>query len=619
MKKVLIAALSLIMILSLTPLSVAAARVISTVNVGNVLTPAAGVKWEWQWDKSLMVSEDLGYEVYQQPEWYDETEKRFMNNNEAFQVGHIYTVQIWVEVKDGYEFDSTTTVYYMKATVNGKDAEVSKAFEYQRWAMAVVSYTFPEVKDNKKITSVSVSDIKEPKIGKQSIARAHYLKYSEGVTGYHASWYEDYDADKGHFTGIFAAEKAYTFELIMELQEGYDFTYKSTGEPDVAVTFNDRAVSDVSFNGSGMLVARLEYENLGPEKEKVMGIITYGIKEPAVGEKPAFTAENRRSDGMYYIDTENPGSTKDGITWYEGEGGSRRMDENDTFKAGEYYYVAINVKPKDGCLFKTDTKGGLLVTGAINGYNAIISGSEEKLFIGFTFEKLKEAPAAETEKPTETVKQSEKPSETEKPTEKPTETVKQSEKPSETEKPAQTETQQEAPEVAFVDVSKGEYFYDAVLWAVKGDITKGTSDTTFGPAVSCTRGQTVTFLWRAAGSPEPKMTENPFTDVKTDDYFRKAVLWAYENGITKGTSDNLFSPYDTVTRGQTVTFLYRLKGEKTNGKNPFTDIKKGDYYYDSVLWAYEKKITSGTSDSLFSPSDNCLRGQIVTFLYRCNK
>ena len=171
----------------------------------------------------------------------------------------------------------------------------------------------------------------------------------------------------------------------------------------------------------------------------------------------------------------------------------------------------------------------------------------------------------------------------------------------------------------FVDVKNSDYFYDAVLWALKENITSGTSDTTFSPNDSCTRAQTVTFLWRAAGSPEPKTKKNPFADVKADDYFYKAVLWAYENGITKGTSDDKFSPSDTVSRGQTVTFLYRLKGEKTNGKNLFTDVKTGDYYYDSVLWANENGITKGTGDTTFSPNDDCLRGQIVTFLYRFNK
>lgn len=158
-----------------------------------------------------------------------------------------------------------------------------------------------------------------------------------------------------------------------------------------------------------------------------------------------------------------------------------------------------------------------------------------------------------------------------------------------------------------------------MIWAVKENITNGTTETTFSPNDSCTRAQTVAFMWRAAGSPEPKTNVNPFTDVKISDYFYKAVLWAYENGITLGTSDDKFSPADTVTRGQTVTFLYRFAAETTNGKNPFADVENSDYYYDSVLWAYKNEITSGTSDTTFSPDEDCLRGQIVTFLYRYYK
>ena len=169
----------------------------------------------------------------------------------------------------------------------------------------------------------------------------------------------------------------------------------------------------------------------------------------------------------------------------------------------------------------------------------------------------------------------------------------------------------------FSDVKNTEYYYDAVLWAVKNNIASGTSESMFSPEDTCTRAQTITFLWRAAGEPEPKKTKNPFTDINEDDYYYKAVLWAYENGITSGTTTGTFSPKDSVTRAQTVTFLYRLEGEKTEGETPLTDISNSDYYYDSVLWAYENGITSGTTETTFSPSDDCLRAQIITFLYRC--
>ena len=172
----------------------------------------------------------------------------------------------------------------------------------------------------------------------------------------------------------------------------------------------------------------------------------------------------------------------------------------------------------------------------------------------------------------------------------------------------------------FVDVVEGKYYYNPVLWAYYHDpqITSGTSETTFSPNDTCTRAQIVTFLWRAAGSPEPTTKNNPFDDVKSDKYYFKAVLWAAETGVTSGTSDTTFSPNDGCTRAQVVTFLWRFAGspELTTTTNPFTDVPAGKYYTKAVLWAAEKGVTAGTSETTFSPNDTCTRGQIVTFLYR---
>ena len=177
-----------------------------------------------------------------------------------------------------------------------------------------------------------------------------------------------------------------------------------------------------------------------------------------------------------------------------------------------------------------------------------------------------------------------------------------------------------APTNPFTDVAKGEYYYEPVLWAVEKGITTGTSATTFSPDDTCTRCQVVTFLWRAAGSPEPAGSNNPFTDVKSNDYYYKAVLWAVENGITSGTSATTFSPDAGCTRGQVVTFLHGYEGKPApdSTTNPFTDVKSNDYYYKAVLWAvnHDPQITSGTSATTFSPNDTCTRGQIMTFLYR---
>ena len=169
----------------------------------------------------------------------------------------------------------------------------------------------------------------------------------------------------------------------------------------------------------------------------------------------------------------------------------------------------------------------------------------------------------------------------------------------------------------FHDVSRLDYFYDAVKWAAENGIASGTGRYTFSPNAVCTRAQTVTFLWRAAGSPLPRYRVCPFTDVNPRDYYYDAVLWAVEQGITTGLNATTFGPDVTVTRGQVATFLYRAaSAAKPNTFNPFTDVKTTAYNYDAILWAYDNRITTGTSDTTFSPDAYCTRAQIVTFLYR---
>ncbi len=172
----------------------------------------------------------------------------------------------------------------------------------------------------------------------------------------------------------------------------------------------------------------------------------------------------------------------------------------------------------------------------------------------------------------------------------------------------------------FTDVKASDYFYEPVLWAVDNNITSGVSATRFAPNDPCTRAQVVTFLWRAAGEPQPTSTKNPFTDVKASAYYYDAVLWAVEEGITTGLSATSFGPNSPCTRGQVVTFLHRAAGETEpeSTRNPFTDVKETGFYYDAVLWAVEKGITTGTSATKFSPNQTCTRGQVVTFLYRAN-
>ncbi len=173
------------------------------------------------------------------------------------------------------------------------------------------------------------------------------------------------------------------------------------------------------------------------------------------------------------------------------------------------------------------------------------------------------------------------------------------------------------PKNPFTDVKSSDYFSAPVLWAVENNVTAGTSPTTFSPNDFCTRAQVVTFLWRAAGSPKARNERNPFVDVKKGQYYYNAVLWAVEKGITAGVSATSFAPEDTCTRGQIVAFLYRFAGQpKATGSNPFVDVKSNQYFYKAVLWAVKNNITTGVDATHFAPNDTCTRAQVVTFLYR---
>lgn len=177
-----------------------------------------------------------------------------------------------------------------------------------------------------------------------------------------------------------------------------------------------------------------------------------------------------------------------------------------------------------------------------------------------------------------------------------------------------------AADTMFTDVKSSDWYADAVIWAVDNNITSGTSATTFSPNGTLTRAQAVTFLWRLAGSPRPSSTaRNSFTDIRTNDYFYNAVLWAQSSGITSGVTSTLFAPKDPVTRGQAITFLYRYSGQNAGGSNPYVDVDVTQYYYLPICWATATGITGGasiSSDSKYKPNDPCTRATMVTFLYR---
>ena len=173
-----------------------------------------------------------------------------------------------------------------------------------------------------------------------------------------------------------------------------------------------------------------------------------------------------------------------------------------------------------------------------------------------------------------------------------------------------------APGALLEDVPAGTYYADAVHWAAEQEITRCYGATRFAPDDPCTRGQMVTFLWRAAGQPEPEGSALSFSDVEEGAYYAKAVRWAAEQGIARGTGSNRFSPDAIVDRGQCVTFLYRMLGKETEQPCPFTDVPQGAFYADAVRWAAAGGVTTGKTATTFDPTDVCTRGQVVTFLYR---
>lgn len=183
--------------------------------------------------------------------------------------------------------------------------------------------------------------------------------------------------------------------------------------------------------------------------------------------------------------------------------------------------------------------------------------------------------------------------------------------------PADGSTPDAPASVPFVDIVKGSFYYDAVVWGHNNGIVNGVDSTHFAPDASCTRAQVVTFLWRAAGSPEPKSMSTPFTDVKSGSFYEKAAAWAYENGIVKGTTETTFVPNATVTRAQFVTFLWRYEDCPSSSiANPFSDVSESSVYAPAILWAAENGVTVGTGNGTFVPNGACTRAHVVTFLYR---
>ncbi|MBE7033773.1 MAG: S-layer homology domain-containing protein [Ruminococcaceae bacterium] len=454
----------------------------------------------------------------------------------------------------------------------------------------ICDYNYQVIDDGKiKIPYLNIS-IPAPEAGKtpnyNGVINEDGVSFSDGGDEYTENgirwgkYANDYGIDEDD---VFASDMGYRATIYLTIDDAYALHKNNEGEYDTLVYVNGEEAR-YEVDGNSVTV----YYEVNADKVVISSADIMGIDYPEIGKTPDCTPVSVMPH--YYDAKADYGS----VTWYED---GEYMDKSDTFKGGKTYSVVLYVDTirtgwDDVATFSKNP------TATLNGFSVDEKNVERltdtTLMITYTFPKLE----AEEEKIQEEVK--------------PTEKEKEPEKPTETEKP------QESEKATFTDVHENEYYYEPVMWAVSEGITSGTGATTFSPDATCSRGQVVTFLHRMIGSPEPAAISNPFTDVKSDAYYYKPVMWAFGSNITGGTSQAKFSPDANCTRAQVVTFLWRTAGQPKpkENNNPFTDVKPDSYYYDAVLWAVEQGITGGTSQAKFSPDAKCTRGQVVTFLYR---
>ncbi len=432
-----------------------------------------------------------------------------------------------------------------------------------------------------------------------------------------------------------------------------DLTWESSDETVVSVTKESNRTATVTGlkNGTATVTATAPGGATGTLTVTVSGFsdvvneitsVEIIVDDPVAGDLPSFAAAVPNGSA-YKVDDFNNEYFKHGVSWNYGDETSSNAILNNNlpvFNAGDTYTVIVTLVPKDPSA--NVFADGSNITATVNGEKATVSAFASRAFVlrsftvpqgdtcdVFWYLSSKDTePAAGVE-----VKRGEVFGNPPEPNREGYDfagwykdralTV-----PYDPKAPITEDTDlfarwepkdDDCPGKVFTDMPpKGHWAHNAIDWAIVNKITAGTSATTFSPNNTCTRGQVVTFLWRAMGSPEPTGSDNPFTDVRESDYFYEAVIWANEKGITNGTSETTFSPNAGCTRGHVVTFLWRAEGQPScsTGNNPFTDVKSGAYYYDAVMWAVENEITNGTSKTTFSPDTTCTRSQIVTFIYR---
>ena len=691
------------MILSILPMAAFATNEIKVVNLVLSEEPKAG-----KLPSSDITPIGTDCKIYAKPEWYDDTDGRFLEDGDTFKAGHVYTVSVWVEAKDGYKFASTSTTTDVVAQINGKTARAYKAFEYQRWAMVVVSYTFPAVESAKNVGAISV-EIPTPQAGAKAsfdatltaqgakmMAIAFDLAsiYQDAIGG--VKWV-DKTANRSLVEGdTFIVGHEYTVSVFLEADEGYKF---DTSDKNFSVTINGLEPYPVSINGKEIIGYWISYVC----RDEVGAIDFYAV-EPKVGEYTYYDVV------AYGTKIENE------ATNVKFQDMSERVHYTDTshhFIEGHYYELSFIAKANNGYFFSADENGDLDISKiTVNGNpvsNAYYySADKREIMVICVYDALKKDVSSVPVTPDSNeqvdgilkyvkVYDISEPKAGEFPDEigvvlsqnyyiphlvsgkidfiwtnltDNKEMDPQNDKfengkeyqvqvgvtgfsnlssidkstlkgyiddeevdwikytdwgilltynfgvLGENKKPYDEEKESEkfdckgnsfCPQftIFFDDaVPYDHYAHAAIDWAIVNGITNGVDKTHFGPLLSCTRGQVVTFLWRAAGCPEPKTTNNYFSDVKATDYFYKAVLWALEKNITTGASATEFLPRATCSSAHILTFLYRA-----------AEVGSDGWYEEAKTWAKENGYLGGTGLSV-NPQEECPRAAVVTFLYR---
>ena len=519
-----------------------------------------------------------------------ETDWRELGPGDRFEAGKYYRLSVDLMTVLGEKFAvKRGDGYYLPdvdAKVNGQKATVTREGVTVPAEYIIVRYDFGKCPET--IDFISLNAPAKPKEGE--VIRYNVSSNTEGchiagggsnITEY-CRWLESYgDGDWRVMSPgeTFKAGCYYRFQADVVAEGGYAFAVYDDGtsiRPYVQVEANGgRNWADKVYDQDPTKYITAEVIYGLCNDSVIERIMVEDVTAPVVGEKPSYSAivmgNGYRIDGSresYYDDWQNDRKlyyVRNGIAWYDVTA-DKWVYENDTFLAGHEYELTVYLVTEEDYHFLNVFEHDAFPTATVNGEDAIVNEGwsnrwEARVHFNFTAQE---------------------------------------------------------PEQKFEDVPTDSYYAEAVAWAVENGITTGATEDTFNPQGQCLRAHAVTFLHRAAGSPVPPTDENPFTDVKETDFFYKPVLWAVHRGITNGINATEFGTYNACSRAAVVTFLWRNAGspEPKSTKNPFVDVKTGDFFYKPVLWAVENGITNGVDATHFGPSAICKRAQVVTFLYR---